>query len=145
MSPVRQDELLKKIGQAILREAPEGWERLVYQRKSVVDHSSASLTVEPGEGEAYRISSPKSVIPMFDELRSGMYQEGKGTWFSVTYVISRPGRFKADYNYDEDPRIPFPTAWGFTNDLEEFPRDPDHIPEWLHEELRAEAEGRAME
>ncbi|WDZ88850.1 hypothetical protein [Nocardiopsis sp. HUAS JQ3] len=80
---------------------------------------------------------------MLDDLRAGMYKDGKGTWFSMEYVITRPGRFKVRYNYDEDPHILFPTAWGFTNDLKYFPRDEENIPDWLHEKLREEAEGRA--
>ncbi|NYH53295.1 hypothetical protein HNR06_002884 [Nocardiopsis arvandica] len=56
-----------------------------------------------------------------------------------------PARFDVTYDYDEDPGITFPTAFGFTTDLKYFPRDEDHIPGWLREKLREEAEGRAME
>ncbi|WDZ88848.1 immunity protein YezG family protein [Nocardiopsis sp. HUAS JQ3] len=88
---------------------------------------------------------PAGLGLLFKDLRAGMYKEGKGTWFSLEYVITRPGRFKVRYNYDDDPNIAFPTAWGFTNDLKYFPRDEEHIPDWLHEKLREEAEGRATE
>ena len=74
-----------------------------------------------------------------------MYTPGKGTWFSMEYIITRPGNFKVYYNYDEDPGLVFPTPWGFTNDLKYFPRDEQHIPDWLHEKLQLEAEGRATE
>ena len=63
----------------------------------------------------------------------------------MEYVITRPGKFKVHYDYDDDPNIAFPTAWGFTNDLKHFPRDEEYIPDWLHEKLREEAEGRATE
>ncbi len=74
-----------------------------------------------------------------------MYQEGKGTWFSLRCTINSQGGFTVDYNYDQDPQIVFPTAQGFTNDLKYFPRDDEHIPEWLREKLREEAEGRVLE
>ncbi|MEU1716019.1 immunity protein YezG family protein [Nocardiopsis dassonvillei] len=82
---------------------------------------------------------------MIDDLRAGMYQEGKGTWFSFEYVITPPGRFNVTYNYDEDPGITFPTAFGYTNDLKYFPRDEEYMTDWLREKLQEEAEGRAME
>jgi hypothetical protein len=71
-----------------------------------------------------------------------MYLEGKGTWFSMEYVITRPNRYNVHFNYDQDPEITFPTPQGFTQDLKYFPRDEQYIPDWLREKLRKEAEGR---
>ncbi|MCP3013075.1 antitoxin YezG family protein [Nocardiopsis dassonvillei] len=141
----QQQKILKEAGTEILKEAPEGWERITYSRESVIDHSSSLSIIELASGESVRKWPPVTVGTLFDDLRAGMYKDGKGTWFSLEYVITRPGKFKVRYNYDEDPHILFPTAWGFTNDLKYFPRDEEHIPEWLHEKLREEAEGRATE
>ncbi|WP_249352296.1 immunity protein YezG family protein [Nocardiopsis akebiae] len=116
---------------------------IIYSRASVIDHSSSLSVIELASGESVRKWPPVTVETLFDDLRSGMYKDGKGTWFSLEYVITRPGKFKVRYNYDEDPHILFPTAWGFTNDLKYFPRDEENIPGWLHEKLREEAEGRA--
>src|SRR5690606_18168834 len=107
------------------------------------DHSSAEVVVEFPDGTSRRESLPAEVFSLTDELRAGMYQEGKGTWFSMRYVISRPGKFNVDFDYDEDPGITFPTSQGFTKDLRYFPREEANIPEWLREKLREEAEGRA--
>ncbi|MEY9211661.1 hypothetical protein [Thermobifida halotolerans] len=79
---------------------------------------------------------------MIDKLRVGMYLEGKGTWFSMEYVITRPGNYNVHFNYDQDPEITFPTPQGYTQDLKYFPRDEEHIPDWLRQRLRDEAEGR---
>lgn len=141
----QQQEILKEVGAKILAEAPEGWERIVYTRSSVIDHASSLIVIEFENGTSVREWPPVSLGLLFDDLRAGMYQDGKGTWFSLRYVITRPGRFKVDYNYDDEPRIAFPTAWGFTNDLKYFPRDEEYMPDWLHERLREEAEGRATE
>ncbi|WP_370011392.1 DUF600 family protein [Nocardiopsis sp. LDBS0036] len=102
------------------------------------------IIVEFGYGTTCRKSPPSGMGMMIDDLRAGMYQEGKGTWFSFEYVITPRGRFNVTYNYDEDPGITFPTAFGYTNDLKYFPRDEDYMTDWLREKLQEEAEGRAM-
>lgn len=145
LNHAQQQEILKKVGEAILKEAPEGWERIIYNRESVIDHSSSLTIIEFSDGSSVREWPPVMVGVELDDLRAGMYAQGKGTWFSLEYIITRPGNFKVYYNYDEDPNIAFPTPWGFTNDLKYFPRDEQHIPDWLHEKLQLEAEGRATE
>jgi hypothetical protein len=143
LSPPEQQQILTRIGTKLLAEVPEDWERVTYFIQSVIDHSSAEVVVEFPDGTSRRESLPAEVFSLTDELRAGMYQEGKGTWFSMRYVISRPGKFNVDFNYDEDPGITFPTSQGFTKDLRYFPREEANIPEWLREKLREEAEGRA--
>lgn len=143
LSPPAQQELLRQIGMRILADVPENWQRITYSIQSVVDHSSAEVVVEFPDGTSRRESFSPEVFSLTDELRAGMYQEGKGTWFSMRYVISRPGKFTVDFNYDEDPGITFPTSRGFTLDLRRFPRDEANIPGWLRVKLREEAEGRA--
>ena len=141
----QQQKILKEFGSSLLKEVPEGWERIVYNRESVIDHSSSLAVVEFLNEDSIRTWAPPHTTLLLDELRAGMYVPGKGTWFSMEYVITRPGKFKVHYDYDDDPNIAFPTAWGFTNDLKHFPRDEEYIPDWLHEKLREEAEGRATE
>ncbi|HLU98107.1 MAG TPA: immunity protein YezG family protein [Thermobifida alba] len=143
LSLPEQQQILTRIGTKLLAEVPEDWERVTYFIQSVVDHSSAEVVVEFPDGTSRRESLPAEVFSLTDELRAGMYQEGKGTWFSMRYVISRPGKFNVDFDYDEDPGITFPTSQGFTKDLRYFPREEANIPEWLREKLREEAEGRA--
>lgn len=145
LGPDEQKKILTQIGQRILSEAPEGWKRLTYRVQTVIEHGTSELIVEFEDGTTRRKSPPAGMSMMTDDLRAGMYQEGKGTWFSFEYVITPPGKFNVDYNYDDDPGITFPTAHGFTNDLKYFPRDEEYMTDWLHEKLREEAEGRAME
>ncbi|PDP84545.1 hypothetical protein CQJ94_28180 [Glycomyces fuscus] len=141
----QQQKILKEFGESVLREAPREWVSITYDRESVIDHSSSLMVVEIENGDIIRSSAPSHTGTLLADLRAGMYKDGKGTWFSMKYVITRPGRFKVRYNYDDDPNIAFPTAWGFTNDLKYFPRDEEHIPDWLREKLREEAGGRATE
>ncbi|MFI6578826.1 hypothetical protein ACIBFB_23815 [Nocardiopsis sp. NPDC050513] len=144
LDPAQQQEVLTQIGMRILDKVPGGWSRITYSRESVIEHSASLLEVEYGDGS----TSSESVAGLgvlADDLRAGMYREGKGTWFSMKYVITPPGKFNVDFNYDEDPGLTFPTAHGFTVDLKYFPRDDEFVPDWLREKLREESEGRAAE
>ena len=145
LGPEAQKEILTQIGMRIFEDAPKGWVRLAYRVRLVMEHGTSELIAEFEDGSSRREATPDDTIMMIDDLRAGMYQEGKGTWFSMEYVITRPGKFNVTYNYDDDPGITFPTALGFTNDLTYFPRDEEHIPDWLREKLAEEAEGRATE
>ncbi|PWV48552.1 hypothetical protein [Nocardiopsis sp. L17-MgMaSL7] len=142
MDAIQQQEILKEIGGLILGDHPEKGEHLVYEMMKVAGYGSARLTAEYENGESERISPPAAVIGMANRLRAGMYQEGKGTWFSMKYVITRPSSYTVEFNYDDRPTYQFaPEPDLYVEDLKRFPRDPENIPEWLQEELRkAEAE-----
>lgn len=137
--PARQQEILNKVGSKILATAPPDWNKIVYKSSSVVEMSNSSATVEYKNGETRTFRTDAMIGIYLDELRAGMYVKGKGTWFSLEYTITRPGRFKVHYNYDEDPGLTFATPKAFTNDLEYFPRDPEYTPEWLKQKIREEA------
>ncbi|MDT0326816.1 immunity protein YezG family protein [Nocardiopsis lambiniae] len=141
LGPAEQQEILTKVGSKILGKAPNDWERIIYTRSALIEVANSLVEIEFANGEKKRASPPSDIGIPLDELRAGMYIEGKGTWFSLEYVITRPGKFKVHYNYDDDPGITFGTAKGFTNDLKYFPRDPEHTPDWLNEKLQEEAGG----
>ena len=65
-----------------------------------------------------------------------MYKQGRGTWFSMHYTITPPTRYDVTFNYDDPPDflIP-PVPHDYLDDLEYFPRDPEHIPDWLQQKI----------
>ncbi|WP_306366603.1 hypothetical protein [Nocardiopsis sp. CC223A] len=145
MPPGERREILKEVGSKILSTAPEGWNRIIYTSASVVDMGNSSAVVEYEDGSTKTFRADAMIGIYLDKLRAGMYVECKGTWFSLECVITRPGKFKVHYNYDDDPGLTFATAKAFTNDLKYFPRDPENIPDWLHAKLREETEENGME
>ena len=138
LDPAQQKELLVKIGRKIVEEAPENWSEITYTRASVADQSLTTYTIEDQNGNITESSEPAAVNLLFDDLRAGLYRDGKGTWFSVHYTVTHPGRFSIKYNYD-DPEINGLDGPAFTDDLKYFPRDDEHIPDWLRQKLTEEA------
>jgi hypothetical protein len=71
---------------------------------------------------------------LFAELRNLMYRPGTGTWFSARVTVSDQGDYRADYDFDNEPRFDPPVAPElYVKDLEAFPRDPSRIPAWVVE------------
>lgn len=137
INPIEQQEFIKEIGGEILDFQPEKGEKLIYENKAVAGYVSDNLLAMHAEGYSEMIDCPVSVLALCKKLRHGMYQEGKGTWFSMTYTITRPSSFTVDFNYDEQPKFQFaPDPELYVEDLKRFPRDPEHIPDWLQEKLR---------
>ncbi|WP_152486385.1 antitoxin YezG family protein [Nocardiopsis lucentensis] len=139
---VDQQELLTEIGRDILKSAPENWHEIVYSVYAIATNIEEELIVHYPDGSQTPIHIPHGTSTNVGELRRGMYQEGKGTWFSMKYTIFRPGKFKSEFNYDNPPEFLFsPSNDNYAQELKHFPRGEEHIPEWLREKLR-EADGR---
>jgi len=135
---IEQQEILQEVGADLLGDAPEGWVRLEYEYFSVDSYSAASLRAEYSDGRSEMVRCPISVLDNPDKLRAGMYQEDKGTWFSIKYTIVRPSKYSVDFNYDEYPDFTFrPAPEGFVDDLEIVPRSEEFIPDWLREQIEA--------
>ncbi|MDE3723918.1 DUF600 family protein [Nocardiopsis sp. N85] len=136
LGPQEQQELLQKIGVELLTAVGDEWETVTYTVRALIGQMSEQLEERRADGTTERKRIPLGVIDMVKELRAGMYREGKGTWFTLTYVIGRPGRFKVDYDYDGQPGFTFyPQASDFALDLEFFPRADENLPDWLREHL----------
>lgn len=137
LDPADEQKIFKEMGGEILEFAPESWNRLIYEYKTVNGFGSDGLTAEYPDGTSELIDRPVSLLTHTKKLRYGMYREGKGTWFSLKYTITYPTSYTVDFNYDVKPKFVFPPdSILYAEDLKQFPRNPENIPEWLQEELR---------
>ncbi|TDQ53748.1 hypothetical protein [Actinorugispora endophytica] len=143
LTPSEQDSILKEIGSSLARTSPSGWERISFHYRTLVDFASSQLEVALPGGISKRIVPPIEVSVKMDELRKGMYIPGKGTWFSARYVVTRPGNYGIDYDYENEPEFTTaPVAGSYELDLRYFPRDDEHIPDWLRRKLREAENGQ---
>jgi hypothetical protein len=85
LDPTEQYDLLYQIGVELLGGAPEDWQEIVFNISSLITGAESEMLVHYENGEVERKRFPLGVLSKFVELRAGMYQEGKGTWFSMTY------------------------------------------------------------
>jgi hypothetical protein len=133
---VDPQQLIRRIGRALLGAAPPGWRQIRAEYRAAGRHIEADVLVTAQEGEPHPIRPPMDVVELLGELRAVMYRPGRGTWMSGLYVLDHPSKYNAEFEPDTEPRWRRPPPpIGFQDELRRFPREDVHIPEWLR--LRA--------
>ncbi|MFI0482179.1 hypothetical protein [Actinomadura sp. 9N215] len=140
MPPEEQGKLLQEVGAEIISAAPAGWVEVRYSLGMTAELSGGYVTVRLEDDTTVRVKPPETSRLKLRELRAGMYEPGKGTWFSAEYVVVRPGRYSVDFDYDNEPSFTAtlnfkPSPMTYVNDLKWFPRDDEHIPGWLRQKI----------
>jgi hypothetical protein len=127
-----QDQLIRRIGRALLGAAPPNWRQIRAEYRSAGRHIEADVIVTGEDSRPQPIRPPMDVVELLGELRTAMYQPGRGTWMSGVYLLDHPSKYSAEFEPDVEPRwrrVPPPI--GFQDELRQFPRSDDHIPDWL--------------
>ncbi|MFI5607717.1 TNT domain-containing protein [Amycolatopsis sp. NPDC051903] len=122
LSESEQHALLVEIGRLIRAHSPEPSAPAGIGFAQVGGHTE----VQPRNSEA-----SEDVTGKFEALRAGMYRQGRGTWLQARFVLAPDGTFDFDFYVDGDPQWSTPAeADAYRDELETFPRDDEHIPDW---------------
>jgi len=140
LDPTEQDALVKQIGLAMLRAAPEDWDRVSINYRAVGRYFEAEGEIVYADDEIGDWPVPQEIAGLFARLRAGMYRDGRGTWFNATYRLDHPSSYNLDYDRDEPEWRKPPPPQAYADDLQTFPRTPDNIPEWLMRRANQPAE-----
>jgi Tuberculosis necrotizing toxin len=137
LNPVEQDALVKQIGLALMKAAPQDWEqvRAYYRAAGRYFELSAEITDQDGQSRAW--TAPADTASLLARLRAGMYREGRGTWFNARYQLDRPSSYNLDFDRDEPQWQNPPPQLAYTDEMRFFPRTDDNVPEWLAARLQA--------
>lgn len=141
MTPAEQDDLLRRVSGELLASAPADWVKLRLVYTGLVDFATVRLEAMFSDGRVEHWLPPATAPGLMAELRSGMYVETKGTWYTAHLEVDRPGRYTVRYDHDEEPH--FGEARpdrSFALDHVCFPRGVDHRPDWLQLKLMGAAE-----
>lgn len=135
-SSMRQANLIREIAYAIADSAPDGWIRVRFVDDVLHGESAPSTYASTQDGET-KIPSSSQADSLAWQLREVMYEEGRGTWYTIEMEISRDGEVTTRFNYEDKPEfapVP-PSPLSFVEDHNHFPRDLEHRPAWLREIL----------
>jgi hypothetical protein len=125
------EDLVRRIGSALLTVAPQGWRQVRAEYRAAGLHVEADVFVTGADGTLYPVQPPPEAVALFGQLRTGMYQAGRGTWLSALYLIESSGAYHVDFEPDVEPRWRRPPPpLGFQDELRFFPRNDEHIPGW---------------
>jgi hypothetical protein len=135
LTPTEQDALVKQIGLAMLRVAPDDWEQLTVDYRAVGRYaeSTGQVTFTDGSSESWEM--PADLRGLFARLRGGMYREGRGTWFNARYRLDHPSSYNLEYDRDEPGWDLPPPPQAYPDDMRLFPRSDENVPEWLRRRL----------
>jgi hypothetical protein len=133
--PADPIEHYKVIARTIAEKAPQGWTkaRMTYRSVSTVSEPETAYEMADGSSKVKVVMS-FDLTRAFDALRQIMYQPGKGTWFTAEFTLTREGHFSTDFDFDHEPQWHAPIgAAAYARELKDFPRSPEHTPDWLRE------------
>jgi hypothetical protein len=134
MAQAEQDQLTRQVGRSLLTVAGADWQQVRAEYRSAGRHVEVDVLVKGPDGVERPVRPPQEVVEGFGRLRQGMYRPGRGTWLSALYVLDPPSAFSAEFEPDVEPRwrrVPPPI--GFADELRFFPREDEHIPDWLRQ------------
>jgi hypothetical protein len=139
LSPEEQNLLLGEITKTLVAALPDGWRQLTLDYRVIGRKSSVATSVLGADGTARRWRPPRDVWPLFADLRTGMYAEDQGTWFSLRLTIEHPDTFSVKYNWKNEPNFKgeYPSPEEFAVDQHRFPRADENMPEWFRQKLAA--------
>ncbi|MBB5643551.1 hypothetical protein [Cryobacterium roopkundense] len=131
-----QKILLEKLGKILYSSIPLGFDSVVFKVRTLAPWGQASMDITRADGSAQSATVADNAMQCAGELRANMYRDGLGTWFSAEFTVTAAGSLHTTYNYDDEPNWTRPAeAVFYVDDLERFPRDPEHIPEWLRRQV----------
>ena len=142
LTPAERDEMLQNLARLLPSAVLDAWEEIHLRYASIVDASTMECVVVRVDGTVVRINPSYKVIRLLPELRSGMYQPGQGTWFTMRFMVEQTGRHQVEFDYDTEPAFDFTLQPGsYARDLHQFPRDAMFMPIWLREKLTTAGSG----
>jgi len=124
-------ELLTEIGKGMIDGAPDEWQRLELSLTSAGLMIKSGLSVTKSDGSVDKLHEiDGDTLAACDELRESMYQDGSGTWYNADIIVDRSGNIESTFDYENPPFDGTADPELLTEDQQEYPRDPEHLPNW---------------
>jgi hypothetical protein len=138
LTEAERDQILRDLARLLPAAVLDPWEEIHLSYSAVGDAATVSCTVVRVDGSMSTINAPYRATRLLPDLRAGMFEPGRGTWFSMRCVVEQSGQHRVLFDYDGEPELDFTLAdSSYAVDLARFPRDEAHLPDWLKEKLAA--------
>ncbi|MFD1050933.1 hypothetical protein ACFQ1S_38110, partial [Kibdelosporangium lantanae] len=127
-----QGDLNRRIADLLVMRAPTDWEQIRVVYRGVGTHEEVTGHIMGIDGRLREWEAPREAQEFYRRLRAGMYKDGVGTWSAVSTIIEFPIRTSNNYLFQEDVRWRQPPPrTAVLDELEVFPRSPEHVAPWM--------------
>ena len=99
--------MLQTIARLLPASVLDAWEEIHLTYAAVVDASTLACTVVRIDDSTLRINPSYKVVRLLPDLRAGMYQRGRGTWFTMRFMLDQSGQHRVEFDYDTEPEFDF--------------------------------------
>lgn len=131
------DDLYRSIADALVAGAPGNWVTVRAMYLVAGKLSEFEGGARTADGQDVWLDLPETVATSFEALRRLFYQQGKGAWYTATFLLQRDGTMSLDLDYDPESAWDIPAMpETYVEDLEMFPRDEAAQPQWLRDKVR---------
>lgn len=125
------DRLESRLGGSLLSVAPPQWRRIDLRVTMVNLMADMRAVAVLPDDSTVPLELPPGFLMTLDELRSVQWEPNTGTWLALRYVLDPPDNYLVYYNFELTPDWePVVTAEQYAEDLNPFPRKPQHVPSW---------------
>jgi hypothetical protein len=130
-----QRELEVSIAREVDGAVPAGWEELRFEVAALGNFQTYLIHVNRA-GTEERAIPPFVVSDHLVALKMAVHVEDRGTWVSLTMLLSAAGALDIHYNFDDKPNFDFEvSARDYELELECFPRSEEAVPAWWRESI----------
>lgn len=134
LNPHQVDLLFRDFTARTIESLPEQWDQLFLDFRAMGDFVELDGQVITRLGGAVAWQEQPGAVDFLVDLRANMYERGRGVWFSLKYHLIHPGRFEVRYGWQHEPDWTHrPPPEFFRRELERFPREDEHVPDWLRQ------------
>ena len=128
---------LQRIAQGLVSVAPTGWTRTRVLCRMVGTRGELLAASTGADGKEVGLPGlPGDVGKALAEMRHASFEPGKGTWFAALVTLEPAGKLTLNLDYTHEQKWSKPLEPGqYAEDLRRYPRDDEHIPDWLRERL----------
>ncbi|TDP89916.1 hypothetical protein [Labedaea rhizosphaerae] len=125
------DQLESRLGGLVLSVAPPDWRRVELRATMVNLMADMRIVAVLPDDSTVPLDLPPGLLMTLDELRQVQWEPNTGTWLALRMMIDPPGAYLVSYNFELTPDWdPVITAEEYAEDLNPYPRKPEHVPSW---------------
>ncbi|MFE3545204.1 hypothetical protein ACFXK0_19770 [Nocardia sp. NPDC059177] len=134
-SPIRDIEIIQEISARVFTENRAHLPVIVTVCKLGSLSNGRMQITSSGEYVPAQIST--SIYDLMLELREVMARPGSGAWLTAEIQVTDDGRAatRFDYNSEIEWTLGQPEGRDYQLELEKYPRDAEHIPQWWQDIL----------